>query len=80
MEGALDCRGLAWELSRLPRPQWVGQSPSAPLLLLLEGPSRLPLLISPASLLCPQDPRGLDGALEWGGGTSLGAQQDPQPQ
>ena len=28
-----------------------------------EGPSRLPLLISLASLLCPQDPRGLEG---WG--------------
>ena len=32
-----------------------------------EGPSHLPLLISPASLLCPQDLRGLDGALEVGG-------------
>ena len=32
-------------------------------LLLLDGPSHLPLLISLASLLCPQDPRSLDGAL-----------------
>ena len=66
LEGALDCRGLAWELSRLPGPQWVGQSPSAPLPLLLDSSSHLPLLVSLASLLCPQDPRSLDGALEWG--------------
>ena len=31
--------------------EWAGQSPSAPLLLLLEGPSRLPLLISLASVM-----------------------------
>ena len=47
-------------------PQWVGQSPSTSLLSLLDGSSRLPLLISPASLLCPQDPHGLVGALEAG--------------
>ena len=47
-------------------PKWVGQSPSAPLLLLLDGSCCLPLLISPASLLCPQDPCGLDRALEGG--------------
>ena len=46
---ALEGRGRAWELSRLPGFEWAGQSPSAPLLLLLQGPSRLPLLISPAS-------------------------------
>ena len=40
-------------------------------LLLLDGPSHLPLLISPASLLCPQDPCGLDGALV--GGNWLGS-------
>ena len=45
--GALEGRGPAWEPSRLPRPEWLGQSP--PLLLLLEGLSHLPLLISPAS-------------------------------
>ena len=67
LEGALEGRGSAWELSRLPWPEWAGQTPSAPLLFLPQGPSRLPLLISPASLLCPQDPHGLDGALEWGG-------------
>ena len=30
-------------------PEWVGQTPSPPLLLLLESPSCLPLLISPAT-------------------------------
>ena len=43
---ALEGRGLAWELRRLPGPKWVGQTPSTPLPLLLEGPSHLPLLIS----------------------------------
>ena len=61
---ALEDRGPTWELSRLPVPKWVGQTPSAPLVLLLEGPSCLPLLISPASLVCPQDLGGLDGALD----------------
>ena len=60
--GCLEGRGSAWELSRLPGPEWTGQSPSTPLPLLLARSSRLPLLISPASLLCPQDPRGLDGS------------------
>ena len=60
---------LTWEPSRLPGLEWVGQMPSSPLLLLRsgvwEGPSRLPLLISPASLLCPQDQCGLGrGALD----------------
>ena len=122
--GALEGRGLAWDLRRLPVPEWVGQSllscssqrvppaslswspclcpvpprthvawrgvwragdwpgssaavdwawaqvgravalcssPTPP-----EGPSRLPLLIFLASLLCPQDPCGLEGALEAG--------------
>ena len=57
-------RDLTWEPIRLPGLEWVGQMPSSPLLLLLEGPCHLPLLISPASLLCPQDPLGLDWALE----------------
>ena len=47
-----------------------GKLPSSPLLLLQsgvwEGLSHLPLLISLASLLCPQDPWSLDGALEGG--------------
>ena len=47
LEGTLECRGPAWELSRLP--EWVTQSPSTPLLLLPESSSRLPLLISLAS-------------------------------
>ena len=47
--GTLEGRGPAWEFSRLPRPEWVEQSSSAPLLLLPEGPSHLPLLISQAS-------------------------------
>ena len=48
-EGTLEGRVLAWELSRLPMPEWVGQLPSTPLPLLPECPSRLPLLISLAS-------------------------------
>ena len=47
--GALQGRGLAWELSSLPGPECARRSSSAPLLLLPESPSRLPLLISPAS-------------------------------
>ena len=69
---------LTWELSRLPGPEWAGQMPSAPLALLLQGPSRLPLLISPASLLCPQAPTKPGGGFG-SQGTSLGAQQAPWP-
>ena len=59
--------------------EWVGQTPSSPLLLLWsgvwEGPSCLPLLISLVFLLCPrtnvasggQGRRGEGGALEGGG-------------
>ena len=61
--GGFEDRGSAWELSRLPGPQLAGQSPSAPHPLLPGRPSHLPLLISPASFLCPQDPRCLYGAL-----------------
>ena len=57
-------RGPHWEPSRPPVLEWVGQLPSAPLLLLLEGPSCLPLLISPASLLYPQGPMWPGGTLE----------------
>ena len=57
---------LTWEPSRLPGLLWAGQLPSASLLLLLDGSSHLPLLMSSASLLCPQDPCGLAGALEGG--------------
>ena len=66
---------LTWEPSRLPGLLWAGQLPSASLLLLLDGSSHLPLLMSSASLLCPQDPCGLDGALEWGywSGSSAGS-------
>ena len=72
-------RGISVGAQQAPRPKWARQSPSAPLPLLPGGPSRLPLLISLASLLCPQDPCSLDGALE-GGGTGLGAQQAPRPE
>ena len=48
LEGALEGRGPAWELSRLPGPQWAGQSPSAPLPVLPDDSSHLPLLIFPA--------------------------------
>ena len=44
-----------------------------------EGPSRLPLLIFPASLLCPQDPHGLEGALE-GGGSAWELSRLPGPE
>ena len=73
MEG----RELAWELSRLLVPEWAGQSPSAPLPLLPQCPSPLPLLISLASLLCPQGLTRLGGG-SGGQGTGLGAQQAPQ--
>ena len=57
---------LTWEPSRLPGLKWAGHTPSSPLLFLRsgawEGPSRLPLLISWASFLCPQDQCG------WGWG------------
>ena len=51
--GALEGRGQAWELSKLSGPECVGQTPSTPLPFLSEGPSHLPLLMFPASLLCP---------------------------
>ena len=54
---------LTWEPSRLPGLEWAGQMPSSPLLLLPEGPSHLPLLISPASLLYPQDQCGQGGGV-----------------
>ena len=58
-----------------PWPDWVGQMPSSPLPLLPERHSCLPLLISPASLLCPQDPRGLEGLRRWAyqPGSSVGS-------
>ena len=69
---------LLWEPSRLPGLEWAGQMPSSPLLLLRsgvwEGPSLLPLLISPASLLWPRTHsvwRGL-----WSGGNWLGSSAD----
>ena len=67
---------LTWEPCRLPGLEWAGQTPSSPLPLLPECPSRLPLLISQASLLCPQGPRRPGGGFG-GQGISLGAQQAP---
>ena len=56
---------LTWEPSRLPGFECVGQMPSSPLLLLLEGPSHLPLLFSPQPpSYAPKDPWDLEGALE----------------
>ena len=52
---------------------------SSPAPLVWEDPSHLPLLISPASLLCPQGPPW-PGVGSGGQGTSLGAQQAPQAQ
>ena len=67
--------GTGLGAQQAPRPEWARRLPSAPLLLLLDGPSRLPLLISLASLLCPQDPRGLEGALvgDYQPGSSTGS-------
>ena len=65
-------RDLTWEPSRLPGLEWAGQSPSAPLPLLPDGSSHLPLLISPG--LPPMPPgthvawRGL-----WRRGYQLGS-------
>ena len=69
--------GSAWELSRLPGPGWAWQSPSAPLPLLPEGPSRLPLLISRPPSCAPRTHAAQRGL--WRGGTSLGAPQAPWP-
>ena len=57
---------LTWEPSRLPGLEWVGQMSSTPLLLLPDGSSSLPLLISLACLLCPQGPTHPGGG--FGGG------------
>ena len=69
-------RGPHLGASRLPGLERAGQTPSSPLLLLQsgvwEGPSHLPPLISPASLLCPQGPMWPGGQ-----GIGLGAQQAP---
>ena len=60
-------RGTGLRAQQAPRPKWARRSPSAPLLLFPESPSRLPLLISlpglrganpvwPPLLLPPQSP------------------------
>ena len=41
--------GTSLGAQQAPRPEWARRSPSAPLLLFLESPSRLPLLIYPPS-------------------------------
>ena len=51
---------------------------SSPAPLVWKGPSHLPLLITPASLLCPLDQCG--GGRLRGQGTGLGAQQFPWPE
>ena len=38
---------LTWEPSKFPGLEWMGQTPSSPLLLLPQRPSHLPLLFSP---------------------------------
>ena len=58
-------RDLTCEPSRLPGLKWAGQTPYSPLLLLLDGSSRLPLLISPQPpSYAPKDPQDLEGALD----------------
>ena len=69
---------LTWEPSSLPVPEWAGQSPSIPLLLLLGW------LLPPATPDLPSLPPMPPGPTlaGWGfgvGGTGLGAQQAPQP-
>ena len=73
---------LTWEPSRLPGLEWVRQTVSSPLLLLLswralpvlEGPSRLPLLFSPRpSSYAPRTHvawRGLWRAGDWPGSSA----------
>ena len=67
---------LTWEPSKLPGLEGVGQMPSSPRLLLPQCPSRLPLLISPVTLLFPQGPTW-PGEGFGGQGIGLGAQQAP---
>ena len=76
--GGLEGRGSACKLSRLPVPEWVGQSPfcSSP------APPRGPLLpaslvLPLASFLCPQGPTQPGGGFG-GQGICLGAQQAPR--
>ena len=78
---------LTWEHSRLPGLEWAGQTPSSPLPLLLEGPSRLPLLTSLASgapilsglhFSYPLSPRSPTGSL--GGSSHLLGRQGPHQQ
>ena len=69
---------LTLEPSIFPVLEWSGQMPSAPLLLLLDGSSCLPLLISLHFLLCPQDQCGWGEGGLGGQGTGLGTQQPPQ--
>ena len=69
LEGALDCRELAWELSRLPMPQWVGQLPSTPLSPVFPDLPGLPPM--PPGPTRPGGDFGLQG-------TGLGAQQAPR--
>ena len=71
-------QGIGLGAQQAPGPEWAGQSLSTPLLLLPDGSSCLPLLISPASLLCPRTHAAWMGL--WRGGTSLEAQQAPWPE
>ena len=73
----MEDKGSVWELSSFPGPEWAGQSPSTPLLL-LQGPSNLPLLISWPPSYAPRTHVAWMGL--WRGGTGLGAQQAPQPE
>ena len=77
---------LTWEPSRLPGLEWAGQMPSAPLPLLPEGPSHLPLLMSLVSgalilsdlhFSSPLSPPRLTSSL--GGSSCLLGLQGPPP-
>ena len=68
---------LTWEPSQVPgHSSSSSQEASAPLQLFPDGSSRLPLLISTATPLCPQGPTWPGGGFG-GQGTGLGAQQAP---
>ena len=66
LEGALEGVGPAWELSRFPVPEWVGQTSSAHFLILWSWRTPLDCLSCSllASLLCPQDQPGPEGTTE----------------
>ena len=70
-----------WEPRRLSGLEWMGQKPSSPAPTVMEGPSRLPLHISPASLLSPRANTAGRGLFRAGDlpGSSAGSAPFPAP-